>query len=127
MQVTQMSARKFFAIHKKTDGLCAYCGCELESAETNNHPRQYTVDHLHPTSKGGSNGVENLIPSCRVCNVTKGNRELEVFRLNMTWKRVGCEPLTERQVDYLRACDVDVDAILPPAYVFHFETIGASV
>jgi 5-methylcytosine-specific restriction endonuclease McrA len=32
-----------------------------------------TLDHLIPTSKGGSNNMENLRLSCRHCNQSRGN------------------------------------------------------
>lgn len=34
---------------------------------------QLTLDHLIPTSKGGSNNLENLRLTCRPCNQTRGN------------------------------------------------------
>ena len=44
---------------------CAYCwenGLKLD------------VDHVVPSSKGGSSFIENLLPACRPCNSRKGNR-----------------------------------------------------
>ncbi len=34
---------------------------------------QLTLDHLRPSSKGGSNNPENLRLACRKCNVLRGN------------------------------------------------------
>ncbi len=50
---------------------CFYCGVV--------DPRM-TVDHLTPTSRGGSNGRTNLRPACRPCNLAKGARTLEEYR-----------------------------------------------
>ena len=32
-----------------------------------------TVDHLHPVSKGGTNGLRNKVLACRECNQRRGN------------------------------------------------------
>lgn len=41
-------------------GRCAYCGEPATSR-----------DHLVPISRGGSNGIENIIPACLTCNLRK--------------------------------------------------------
>lgn len=35
------------------------------------------VDHVHPVSRGGSNHRANLVPACRACNSSKGNKTWE--------------------------------------------------
>lgn len=52
----------------KTDGCCWYCGKQT------NPFRDFTVDHVHPVSLGGSDDVDNLVPACRSCNCSKGAR-----------------------------------------------------
>lgn len=49
---------------------CAYCGKE-------NVP--LTIDHIHPTSRGGSDRVSNLTLACLPCNQKKGNRDVAEF------------------------------------------------
>jgi 5-methylcytosine-specific restriction endonuclease McrA len=39
------------------------------------------ADHLIPVSKGGRHSIGNLVPACRWCNASKGNRLLS------EWKR----------------------------------------
>jgi 5-methylcytosine-specific restriction endonuclease McrA len=51
---------------------CYYCG---EKAEN--------VDHLVPTSKGGSGDKSNKVPACHLCNQMKGNMLLEDFIARM--------------------------------------------
>jgi hypothetical protein len=34
----------------------------------------FHVEHIHPTSKGGASGLENLAWCCPGCNLTKGDR-----------------------------------------------------
>lgn len=53
-------------------GKCHYCGqpaCE--------------IDHIHPKSLGGSDDLDNLVPSCTPCNRKKGARPLPFFK---RWK-----------------------------------------
>ena len=33
-----------------------------------------TVDHIIPRSRGGLDILENLLPACRKCNYSRGNR-----------------------------------------------------
>jgi 5-methylcytosine-specific restriction endonuclease McrA len=56
------------------DGLaCAYCGYSIEDGA------QFTLDHLHPHSKGGSNEAANLVTCCMRCNSSRGNRDYRQF------------------------------------------------
>lgn len=52
------------------DNKCAYCGDESEGL---------TQDHVIPVSKGGGYTKENIIPSCKHCNSSKCNKDLEAF------------------------------------------------
>ena len=46
---------------------CAYCGII--------HPKQQlTIDHIHPTSKGGQNEWLNCVTSCKHCNHHKSDK-----------------------------------------------------
>jgi hypothetical protein len=45
---------------------CEYCQCRSDVA-----PETFEVEHIVPTSKGGSNESENLALSCRGCNSRK--------------------------------------------------------
>jgi 5-methylcytosine-specific restriction endonuclease McrA len=49
---------------------CAYCGVENVPLE---------IEHILARSKGGSNRVSNLCPSCHSCNQAKGNKPVEEF------------------------------------------------
>ena len=48
------------------DQACCYCG-------TREHP---AVDHMIPTSRGGQNGGDNMVWSCRSCNSSKGTKDV---------------------------------------------------
>ena len=46
---------------------CQYCGKRPSLRDLN-------VDHVHPRSRGGADSWENLVVSCRLCNLKKGRR-----------------------------------------------------
>lgn len=46
---------------------CQYCGRRAT-------PRDLNLDHVHPRSRGGPMSWENVVCSCRVCNLRKGGR-----------------------------------------------------
>lgn len=50
---------------------CAYC-------DTSNVTR-FTIDHVVPRARGGSNSVSNLVLACMSCNMIKGSNTLESF------------------------------------------------
>ena len=54
-------------IFKMQKGKCAYCRIKMGD--------KYTVDHIVPLSKGGSNNRRNLQLACLPCNVEKHARD----------------------------------------------------
>lgn len=50
------------AVYTKTEGHCAICGKFVPYTE-------FTVDHIVPLAKGGSNDISNLQCACGVCGV----------------------------------------------------------
>ena len=54
---------EFMRIAAKFDHRCAYCGTK---------PERLDPDHVVPLSRGGSNTPSNLLPTCNMCNSTKG-------------------------------------------------------
>ena len=61
------------AVYAKYDGHCAYCGKEITIKEME-------VDHLRPKRNGGTDDMDNLMPSCHTCNHYKRANSLENFR-----------------------------------------------
>jgi 5-methylcytosine-specific restriction endonuclease McrA len=49
---------------------CAYCGAKGSPLN---------IDHVHPSSRGGSNRASNLTLACIPCNEKKGNLTIEAF------------------------------------------------
>lgn len=50
---------------------CAYCANPL--------PLMWDVEHILPKSRGGSDELANLVPSCGPCNLRKAERTAEEF------------------------------------------------
>lgn len=55
------SEKKF--IKSKSNGVCSHCGKPLSD--------DFTVEHVIPLSKGGSNEIENIVALCLDCNTKK--------------------------------------------------------
>jgi len=43
-------------------------------SDNNSEPYMYTIDHIHPKSKGGKNELNNYQLLCKPCNETKGDK-----------------------------------------------------
>lgn len=66
---------------------CIYCGRELSPERPGYGGRKAhhaEVDHIVPTSKGGTDDLSNLALSCVGCNATKRDRTAHEFVL---WRR----------------------------------------
>lgn len=50
------------------DKVCVYCGCDTGP---------YHIDHILPSSRGGTADVNNLALACAPCNIAKRNRTPE--------------------------------------------------
>lgn len=50
-------------------GTCCYCGRTMRKGET------LTRDHLVPFSEGGKTEQGNVVPACKSCNSSKGDKE----------------------------------------------------
>lgn len=53
-------------------GLCHHCGKKFSKTDL-------TMDHLIPVARGGKSSKNNVVPSCRPCNQTRGHK-LDVER-----------------------------------------------
>ena len=66
------------AVYQKTNGICSICGDPI--SENN-----FTIDHIIPLSKGGTDDISNLQPVCRTCNQIKNNSTQEEL-LDKIWQ-----------------------------------------
>ena len=93
---------------------CAYC---------DNDTRQLQIDHIVPQSLNGSNGIENLVLCCSVCNQRKADSSLEDFlssdieRLERIYFRTAQEVRTSKR--YLNQ--------MMPSLVKHLSGLGMPV
>lgn len=64
-------------VYENGNGVCAICGKPIERND-------FTIDHIIPLSRGGSNDLENLQIACHDCNELKGNRMDNEFATGLT-------------------------------------------
>ncbi len=48
---------------------CAYCGIHRSKTQEGYLERE----HVQPVRRGGTDAIENVVPACHHCNMTKGN------------------------------------------------------
>ena len=65
----------------RDNGQCQYCGI-IEP------PKDMTIDHIVPRSRGGENTWTNLVTCCKKCNQKKGNRTPEEAGMKLRKKPV---------------------------------------
>jgi len=76
--------------------VCWYCGKKVEN------PKELTVDHIIPRSKGGDNSMDNIFLVCKTCNSSK--RDMDVMEWFFT-KREQFPPL-EVIAHYLKQINI---------------------
>lgn len=86
MSRSKISKIKRKKIIERDNYTCQVCGCNItdETIETSEgahiYPKNYyNIDHIIPVSKGGTNKDENLRATCRKCNLSRNNRQIEDY------------------------------------------------
>tara|TARA_R110000803_G_scaffold201711_1_gene266578 strand:+ start:1868 stop:2713 length:846 start_codon:yes stop_codon:yes gene_type:complete len=89
-----------FDVLEKDNFTCQYCGAK--SVDDN---VLLEVDHIVPVSKGGDNNIENLVTSCKKCNIGKSAKKLGAKkRLTLRQKEIKeLEQRREQQEMYLKS------------------------
>jgi hypothetical protein len=59
-------------IWERDGGRCVWCSREA-------WPRDRTVDHLLPRSRGGRDGAHNLLPACKRCNRARRSQAVVAY------------------------------------------------
>ena len=105
--------KKIERISLRDNDKCQYCGAPATTTSM-------CVDHVIPRNKGGSHDIENLKLACVTCNSTKGDRDLETFRL---LKRIHNSPymglVSAPQLQRLTAVGAEFPDL--PEHLFFFE------
>ena len=78
MKRTQLKKDFREKIKMKYGGKCAYCGCILHD--------KFHVDHIKAFAANGDSSLENLNPSCFICNNWKFTFSLEQFRRELSYQ-----------------------------------------
>ena len=55
----------------QSPNVCWYCGKKVDN------PKELTIDHIIPRSKGGDNSMDNIFMVCKTCNSSK--RDMDVM------------------------------------------------
>jgi len=112
-----MSKQERLEVYNKTDGHCAYCGCELEY-------KDMQADHVIPIngwSEQGQDNIDNMLPACRSCNHYKMRSTLEGFRTMIASMP---DTLMRDSNTYKNAVRYGLVIPSPKPIVFYFEQIG---
>lgn len=94
--MSKEKSRKLDRLLERQDGRCHWCGCRIVRIGSipqdrvvilkhhfivwrldNGRTTQALVasaDHFVPASRGGTNGLDNLVAACRWCNEGRGNK-----------------------------------------------------
>ena len=69
---TGLPLKDWVKVLKEFDYECAYCGKEGNLEQ----------EHIIPIKKGGKYEIGNIIPACRHCNASKGDRDFQRWYIN---------------------------------------------
>ena len=64
-----ITVKQWHNMKEEYNRLCAYC----------NQEKPLAMDHVVPLAKGGRHDVDNIVPACRSCNASKGNKPLLIW------------------------------------------------
>jgi len=110
MARTQIQKSVRFEVFKRDCFTCQYCGGKAPDVVLE-------VDHIIPVSKGGTNGILNLVSACRSCNSGKSDKRLSDTSAAKQAQRQA-EDLEERRQQlemianwHLSLLDVDAAAV----------------
>jgi 5-methylcytosine-specific restriction endonuclease McrA len=118
-------------VFNKYGGRCAYCGIELDIND-------FQVDHKVPkryfeiSGEDGVDDIDNLMPSCSVCNHYKRSLSLENYRnewlgkLHLRIKRIPKNPRSDKGKKYKKYMEkilerYNISEDKPFDGVFYFE------
>jgi 5-methylcytosine-specific restriction endonuclease McrA len=65
---TGFTSAQWLSLVERFGGCCAYCG-----------KPGTTIDHVVPIAAGGRDEISNVLPACKSCNASKGNKVLAIW------------------------------------------------
>jgi len=90
-QRIQLSKTTRKIVYEKSKGHCCLCGNFVDYED-------YTIDHIMPLAKGGTNDISNLQCTCKVCNNIKTDvlpdefmdkiTEMIIYCMNMKYNKI---------------------------------------
>jgi len=75
--VGSFTGAEWHALLDRSGNVCAYCG----------RAGPLEADHRMPLARGGTNYIDNIVPSCRSCNGAKHKMTEEEFRARLAGER----------------------------------------
>lgn len=101
-------------VMEKINFKCAYCGKQLPD-------NYHGVEHVIPVSRGGTNDIENLLPTCVVCNSMKYVNNIPRFRYLLSCRLAGLLPIPPKL--YANYKEHGYELPMPPLIDFYIEKI----
>lgn len=108
---------------KKTNGYCYYCGNDITLNKCH-------IDHKEPLMRGHGlseietkrlNSIDNLVPSCRPCNLRKQTFSVEEFRREISLQ---IERGRKSSVNFRTAERFGLIKIIDNPVIFYFEELN---
>jgi CRISPR/Cas system Type II protein with McrA/HNH and RuvC-like nuclease domain len=65
-------------LYSRDHHMCAYCGDVFS-------PKDLTIDHVTPKSRGGKNTWMNTVAACKPCNLRKGSKTPEEAKMHLLY------------------------------------------
>lgn len=127
-------------VFEKTDGKCAYCGCDLQKGWHVDEMEPVRRDYISiPVKKDGRYShhkrvlnsvmhperfhIDNQWPACAACNIQKGSFTIEQFRRNIAAFVVS---LNRDSTQYKFAKKFGLVKETEQPVIFYFETLSTS-
>src|SRR3990167_9387485 len=106
------------AVWQKSGGHCWYCGTVVALPLIHRSAPLQNAMHVEHLLPGGGDALENLVPSCRFCNLSKGKDDVEILRMRLWHRDAGIPVFTPEQRKWLGSVGFQFPAI---QYEFWFE------
>jgi 5-methylcytosine-specific restriction endonuclease McrA len=69
------------SVYNRDKGKCQYCNKSVDR-------RDFTIDHIHPKSRGGGTTWNNIVTACKPCNARKDDKTLKQARMTLLSKPI---------------------------------------